>query len=107
MSGIIWPNDLAAIYELHWRAVELAQTRNPNNKKRWLRHKESGVSVSVMRSYDTDADCFKFDIELLLDDAPVYKGNRYQHVNYNLELIRPAVDRLQRLLVLDDLGDIL
>jgi len=106
MSGMIWPNDLAAIRELHWRAVRLTETRNPGNMSRWKSHKDAGVRVRTRRFHHTFSDTDRFEVTVDADGRTVYDGDGINHRTFNLTLIRVVLDKLRRILVLDDLGDL-
>lgn len=106
MSGIIWPNHLAAIHEIVWRARELVTNRIGGDQG-WFRTFEEGdLKVAAQTTFDVFSGAYKHSVYLSLDVELVYRGDGSTHNHYNLDLLVDGRDALRQLMVLDDLGDI-
>jgi len=107
MREIIWPNQLAAIKEVVWRARELVSLRSPGHGLLYRRQHEEGILfVSAWSSYHMFSETTQHQVEVHLNGAIVYRGNGYTHDDYDLNFVIEGRDALRRLMVLDDLGEI-
>jgi hypothetical protein len=98
VSSIIWPEHLAAIYEIVWRAKGLVTSRSPSSQWHYRNYSDAEVYVSVRNLHGV--------VNLALHDQVIYRGDGTNHEVYDLDLLVEGRDALRRLMVLDDLGDI-